>query len=61
MGWDGTGMNYYGLGWNGTEKYVPRTSLDRGITVLCFIIFWHTTTYLLHIMHLYYCVSFNVV
>ena len=26
-GWDGTGMNCYGVGWDGTEKYVPRTSL----------------------------------
>ena len=27
MGWDGTGMNCYGMGWDGTEKYVPWTSL----------------------------------
>ena len=27
MGWDGTGMNCYGMGWDGTEKTVPRTSL----------------------------------
>ena len=26
MGWDGTGMNCYGMGWDGTEKYVPWTS-----------------------------------
>ena len=25
--WDGTGMNCYGIGWDGTEKYVPWTSL----------------------------------
>ena len=30
MGWDETGMNCYGMGWEGTEKYVPWTSL--GIT-----------------------------
>ena len=28
MGWDGTGMNCYGMGWDGTEKYVPWTSLE---------------------------------
>ena len=27
MGWDGTGMNCYGMGWDGTEKIVPWTSL----------------------------------
>ena len=27
MGWDGTAMNCYGMGWDGTEKYVPWTSL----------------------------------
>ena len=27
MGWDGTGMNCYKMGWDGAEKYVPRTSL----------------------------------
>ena len=27
MGWDGTGMNCYGMGWDGTEKNVPWTSL----------------------------------
>ena len=26
-GKDGTGMNCYGMGWDGTEKYVPWTSL----------------------------------
>ena len=25
--WDGTGMNCYGMGWDGTEKYVSWTSL----------------------------------
>ena len=27
MGWDGTGINCYGMEWDGTEKYVPWTSL----------------------------------
>ena len=27
MGWDGIGMNCYGKGWDGTEKYLPWTSL----------------------------------
>ena len=29
MGWDGMGqaLNCYGMGWDGTEKYVPWTSL----------------------------------
>ena len=29
MGWDGTGINCYGMGWDGTEKYVPWTSLVK--------------------------------
>ena len=28
MGWDGTGMNCYGMGWDGKEKYVPWTILN---------------------------------
>ena len=28
MGWDGTGMNCNGMGWDRTEKYVPWTSLN---------------------------------
>ena len=27
MEWDGTGMNCYGMGWDGTEENVPWTSL----------------------------------
>ena len=27
MRWDGTGMNCYGMGWDGTEENVPWTSL----------------------------------
>ena len=25
--WDGIGINCYGIGWDGTEKYVPWTTL----------------------------------
>ena len=28
MKWDGTGINCYGMRWDGTEKYVPWTSLE---------------------------------
>ena len=34
MGWDGTAMNCYGMGWDGTEKYVPWTSLDNVTHIL---------------------------
>ena len=27
MGWDEIGINCCGMGWDGTEKYVPCTSL----------------------------------
>ena len=35
MGWDGTGMNCYGMGWDGTEKYVPWTSLRITASASC--------------------------
>ena len=30
MGWDGIGIICCGMGWDGTEKYVPWTSLEIG-------------------------------
>ena len=35
MEWDGTSMNCFGMGWDGTEKYVPRTSLVFTSTYEC--------------------------
>ena len=31
ISWDGTGMNCHGMGWDGTEKHVPWTSLSIGL------------------------------
>ena len=44
MGWDGTGMNCYGIGWDGTEKNVPWTSLHITQATQVFLILQNAKT-----------------